>query len=111
MYRKILIPLVDSKRAVAKKKKYKSKLTSSGKLRRQVETRLLERDVDLLNVPLEDINELIHELAVHQIELEMQNEELRQTQLDLEAVRDKYTDLYDFAPVGYFSISDKGGRT
>jgi PAS domain S-box-containing protein len=38
----------------------------------------------------------------------MQNEELRQAQLDLEAARDKYSDLYDFAPVGYFSISDKG---
>jgi PAS domain S-box-containing protein len=45
---------------------------------------------------------------VHQIELEMQNEDLRQAQLDLEAARDKYTDLYDFAPVGYFSMSDKG---
>jgi PAS domain S-box-containing protein len=59
-------------------------------------------------MPLEDINELIQELEIHQIELEMQNEELRQAQLDLETARDKYTDLYDFAPVGYFSISDKG---
>ena len=73
-------------------------------LRKQAEKRLLERDADIANMPLEDINELIHELEVHQIELEMQNEELRQAQMDLEAARDKYTDLYDFAPVGYFSI-------
>jgi PAS domain S-box-containing protein len=89
-------------------KKNKSQLTGIENLRRQAEKRLLERDVDLSNMPLEDINELIHELEVHQIELEMQNEELRQAQLDLEAARDKYTDLYHFAPVGYFSISDKG---
>jgi PAS domain S-box-containing protein len=89
-------------------KKNKSKPASFINLRRQAEKRLSERDVDLSDMPLEDINELIHELEVHQIELEMQNEELRQAQLDLEAARDKYTDLYDFAPVGYFSISDKG---
>ena len=77
------------------------------KLRRQAEKRLLESDADLSDMPLEDINELIHELEVHQIELEMQNEELRQAQQDLEAARDKYTDLYDFAPVGYFSIGDE----
>lgn len=59
-------------------------------------------------MPLKDINELIHELEVHQIELEMQNEELRQAQIDLEAARDKYADLYDFAPVGYFSLTNKG---
>jgi PAS domain S-box-containing protein len=84
------------------------KQTSYKKLRKQAEKQLLERDTDLANMPVEDINELIHELEVHQVELEMQNEELRQAQLDLEAARDKYTDLYDFAPVGYFSISDKG---
>jgi len=77
-------------------------------LRKQAEKRLLEIDADLSKTGLEDINELIHELEVNQIELEMQNEELRQAQLDLEATRDKYSNLYNFAPVGYFSISDKG---
>jgi PAS domain S-box-containing protein len=38
----------------------------------------------------------------------MQNEELRRTHLELHAARDKYSDLYDFAPVGYFTISEKG---
>ena len=90
-----------------KSKKNKNKPLSFKKLRRQAEKRLLERDADRSDMPLTDILELIHELEVHQIELEMQNEELRQAQLDLEAARDKYTDLYDFAPIGYFSISDK----
>jgi PAS domain S-box-containing protein len=108
MYSKILVPLDGSKRAVAQMKVIKSKPGSFNKLRRQAEKRLLESDVDRSDMPLADIHELIHELEVHQIELEMQNEDLRQAQLDLEAARNKYTDLYDFAPVGYFSISDKG---
>jgi PAS domain-containing protein len=48
---------------------------------------------------------LTHELQVHQLELEMQNEELQQTRNELEALLSKYADLYDFAPVGYFTFA------
>ena len=51
-----------------------------------------------------DIQKLIHELNVHRIELEMQNAELRRVQLELLEARDKYLNLYDFAPTGYFTL-------
>src|SRR3954451_1196339 len=51
---------------------------------------------------------LVHELEVHQIELEMQNEELRRATETLEAAKAEYTDLYDFAPVGYFTFDGAG---
>jgi PAS domain S-box-containing protein len=51
---------------------------------------------------------LLHELLVHKVELEMQNEELRRVHLAVEEARDRYLDLYEFAPVGYITISREG---
>ena len=55
-----------------------------------------------------DTVRVLHELEVHQIELEMQNAELQKARDEFEVALEKYTDLYDFAPVGYFSINESG---
>ena len=54
-----------------------------------------------------DIQKLVHELRVHQIELETQNEALQESQADAAKSEQKYSDLYEFAPVGYFTLDIK----
>ncbi len=55
-----------------------------------------------------DSQRLLQELQVHQVELEMQNAELHEARDRMEVLAEKYTDLYDFAPVGYFSLDESG---
>lgn len=78
-------------------------------LRQCAEEKLRCRDVDPVRpLSAEETDRLIHELGVHQIELQMQNDELRCVQLDLEVSRASYLDLYERAPVGYLTICGKG---
>jgi len=55
-----------------------------------------------------DTKRLLHEIQVHQLELEMQNAELHEARNSVETLLETYTDLYDFAPVGYFSVDEEG---
>jgi diguanylate cyclase (GGDEF)-like protein/PAS domain S-box-containing protein len=82
-----------------------SRLSSAPNLRQIAEKRMSHTDEAALNA---SVDELLQELRVHQIELEMQNEALRQTQLALEESLNRYVSLYDFAPVGYLTLTENG---
>ncbi|MEJ0090024.1 MAG: PAS domain-containing protein [Limisphaerales bacterium] len=94
-------------------KKNRTPRLPQSKLRRHAEAQLRDRRGGRQPggaVPKSEDNaqRLFHELQVHQIELEMQNSELRQARDNLEVALEEYTDLYDFAPVGYFTLTADG---
>ncbi|MFC1509082.1 sensor histidine kinase [Candidatus Omnitrophota bacterium] len=89
----------------------KSKNTSTNYLsvlRRRAEEALQSIDNVAIDTSPENIKHIIQELHTYQVELEMQNEELRRSQEELEESRSKYSDLYDFAPVGYLTVDRNG---
>ncbi|MEI7837990.1 MAG: PAS domain-containing protein, partial [Planctomycetota bacterium] len=87
----------------------KSRPASGTTFRRLAEQRLREQKTEALQLAAEPATQrLLHELQVHQIELEMQNEELLAARAEVEAGLERYVDLYDFAPVGYFTLAHDG---
>ena len=90
---------------MAKKLERSTKVTG---LRRQAEARLRMTNREVAALPIKDVQQLVHELQVHQIELDLQNDELCRTQLEFEAVRDRYMDLYDFSPAGHMTLDTHG---
>ncbi len=90
-------------------KKDKDKFNPMAELRKRAEERLQRLgETPLEELSAEEARRLLHELQTHQIELEMQNEELRTAQIRLEDSRSRYSDLYDFAPLGYFTLDPNG---
>lgn len=90
-------------------KKQKNMPETVTELRRRAEEQFAAKSGDLVLPGTEkDTLALLRELQIRQIELEMQNEELRRSREELETSRNKYALLYDFAPVGYFTLSSDG---
>jgi PAS domain S-box-containing protein len=77
-------------------------------LRKQAEARLAMASKPVENLSPEELKTLIHDHQVHQIELELQNEELRDAQKQLESARDRYAELFNNAPAGYLIIDQAG---
>jgi len=97
----------------SKPERLQKRPADAAELRRHAEARLRERQRNQRSEVGDprseaDPRRLLHELQVHQVELEVQNGELHDARDRLEALVEKYTDLYDFAPAGYFSVDEQG---
>ena len=84
------------------------------KLRNKAESKLAKSQAEsatpkeLKQAPIESVDVLLHELQVHQIELEMQNDELMKINLSEQILRNRYNELYEFAPIAYLTINADG---
>ena len=96
-----------AKKKIGQKKKDAGTTLPEHSLRDKAEKELARSPKHSPNLKEQPPEKLIHELQVHQIELETQAEELRGAQLALEESRDKYLDLYEFAPLGYLTTDNK----
>lgn len=86
-----------------------SQAADTGKsLRQRAEDSPKISPADVASLSPEEVRALVHELQVHQIELELQNEELRETARAFGEARDRFSDLYEFAPVGYLTFDENG---
>jgi PAS domain S-box-containing protein len=84
------------------------KSTKSTAFRKQADALLQATKRDVAAMPITDVQQLVDALQIKQIELNMQNEELCRTQVELETARDRYRDLYDFSPVGRLTLDTSG---
>ena len=98
-------PAVDETRPL---KRSSQRPPVSAKLRRRTLSHLKPLPRVASQPPVDRNKALVHELHVHQVELEMQNDELRRAQLELVAARDRFAELFDFAPVGYLTFDPDG---
>jgi formate hydrogenlyase transcriptional activator len=96
------------KKSPSPERQMEKQTDSLASLRRKAEEKLRTQLERLQKLSARDIRELVHELRTHQIELEMQNEELRKSRDELETSRNQYSELYDFAPVGYCTLDVHG---
>ena len=94
------------KRVIKKHEDLRANRNSS--LHRKPEMFLADYPSAIKKIPPTKIQSLVEDFHIHKIELEMQNEELRRAQMELEEARNRYVNLYDFAPVGYFTMGYEG---
>ncbi|MFO7932388.1 MAG: PAS domain-containing protein, partial [Desulfosalsimonas sp.] len=81
------------------------------KLRREAEKQIpgsTDASQQIESMSPDELRHLVHELRVHEIELRMQNDTLRQTQFELEKLQERFMELYDNAPIGFISIDMDG---
>ena len=90
------------------KSKNISKSINPSDLRRRAEDLVSKSEERISNMSAEDIKKLVHELHTHQVELEIQNEDLRKAYISLENLRENYHELFDLAPCGYLKLNQSG---